>query len=112
MSIDSIPVNPDFVLIGGSAKSTSVNMGNTAVFNISVEKNSNPSGAIAIDDRGVVRRVFKSFAVSTQLSDSDNASLTFSALTTDKGSRTYTVYLLDSDGNRSANSIIIEITVG
>lgn len=110
-SIDSIPVNPEFEFISGSFKSTAVNVGKIANLNMGVLKNFNPSGAVLIDDRGIIRREFSKFTVSTIKTDRDSVSVLFSPSASDKGERTYTAYVLDGDGKRTANSLTCSITV-
>lgn len=110
-SIDSIPVNPDFEFISGTFKSTTVNVDKIATLNMSVLKNFNPSGVVAIDDRGIIRREFARFTVSTSKTDRDSVMAMFSPSGSDRGERTYTVYVLDGDGKRTANSLTLSLTV-
>lgn len=110
-SIDNIPVNSDFEFISGSFKTSSVMVGKIANLGLSVLKNFNPSGVVLIDDRGIIRREFKSFAVSTSKTDCDNVSVLFNPSESDKGERTYTAYVLDGDGKRAANSLTLSLTV-
>lgn len=110
-SIDSIPVNPDFEFISASFKSSRVMAGKIATLNMSVLKNFNPSGVVLIDDRGIIRREFKSFSVSTNQTDRDNVSVLFSPSKSEKGERIYTAYVLDCDGKRAANSVTCSLTV-
>lgn len=110
-SIDNVPVNSDFEIISGAFVSDYVTRGKAATFHISVVKNFNPSGVVLIDDRGIIRKEFTKFNVNTRATDRDRVTIVFTAFESDVGNRTYTAYILDGDGKRSANSISETIEV-
>lgn len=110
-SIDSIPVNPDFESISCSFRSSIVDVGKVATLTVSVSKNFNPSCAILIDDRGIIRREFQRTNINTNKTDRDLIEVMFSPFESDRGERTYMAYVLDGDGKRTANFVSDTITV-
>ena len=110
-SIDSIPVNPDFQSISCSFRSSIVDVGKVATLTVAVPKNFNPSSAILIDDRGIIRREFKRTNINTNNTARDFVGVMFSPLESDRGERTYMAYVLDGDGKRTANFVSDTITV-
>lgn len=109
--IDQIPVNPDFEIIGAGFKSEKVYVGKVATITASVLKNFEPSGAILVDDQNTIRKSFQRYVVNTKNSDRDIITIIFEAFDTDKGNRTFTLWILDKNGNRSANSYSLTLEV-
>lgn len=110
-SIDSIPVNPDFELLKCVFKGKYVYINRYSTMTVSAVKNFNISGAIVVDDRGIIRKDFRGFVVNIRNDSKDTATISFQALESDIGNRIYTAYLIDGNGNRSVNSLSATIEV-
>ncbi|MDD5969836.1 MAG: family 20 glycosylhydrolase [Anaerostipes sp.] len=102
-------INPDLILYKAKFKTTKMTRGKTATLNVLTSKN--VDSIELYDDFGNKVKISKQQKTNalTLIEDSVFTCVLFSE--TNRGTRTYTIYALDAEGNRSAESIQASIVV-
>lgn len=97
-------------IIGGSAQSKRVYANRTATLTVNTDKNVDTVGLRVVDENGKVIDATR-YTLNTKQKSRDIHTFIFKVTAADRGTHTYTIYVVLADGTRSADFIQVTITV-
>lgn len=105
-----VAVNPDFHIIGGGQSATSMTAGRAVTFTVSTTKGIICTGAVVVDDLGRSHEITR-YAFNNNQTDRGINTVQIRPSAEFKGERTFTIYILDENGNRTVESMDFKVTV-